>query len=103
MSLTKEHIINSIYNHLDFPKRISIDLVESLLEIIKKTLENGEDVLISGFGKFCVKEKHERRGRNPATGVGMMLGSRRVVTFKCSAVLKSRLMGRDETCGILSF
>ncbi|MBW1768826.1 MAG: integration host factor subunit alpha [Deltaproteobacteria bacterium] len=94
MSLTKEHIINSIYNHLDFPKRISVDLVESLLEIIKKTLENGEDVLISGFGKFCVKEKHERRGRNPATGVGMMLGSRRVVTFKCAPVLKSKINGK---------
>ena len=94
MSLTKHHIINSIYNHLDFPKGISVDLVESFLEIIKKTLENGEDVLISGFGKFCVKEKHERRGRNPATGDGMMLGSRRVVTFKCSPVLKSKINGK---------
>ena len=87
MSLIKEHIINSIYNHLDFPKKISVDLVESVLEIIKKALENGEDVLVSGFEKFCVKEKHERRGRNPATGDGIMLGSRRVVTFKCSPVL----------------
>ncbi len=94
MSLTKEQIINSIYNHQDFPKRISVDLVESFLEIIKKTLENGEDVLISGFGKFCVKEKHERRGRNPATGDGMVLGSRRVVTFKCSPVLKSKINGK---------
>ncbi len=94
MSLTKEQIINSIYNHQDFPKRISVDLVESFLEIIKKTLENGEDVLISGFGKFCVKEKHERRGRNPATGDGIVLGSRRVVTFKCSPVLKSKINGK---------
>ncbi len=94
MSLTKEQIINSIYNHQDFPKRISVDLVESFLEIIKKTLENGEDVLISGFGKFCVKEKHERRGRNPATGDGMVVGSRRVVTFKCSPVLKSKINGK---------
>jgi len=94
MSLIKEHIINAIYNHLDFPKGISVDLAESLLEIIKKTLENGEDVLISGFGKFCVKEKHKRRGRNPATGDGMMLESRRVVTFKCSPVLKSKIKGK---------
>jgi len=54
-------------------------------------LEDGEDVLVSGFGKFCVKEKNKRRGRNPATGEDMMLDSRRVVTFKCSGVLKDRI------------
>jgi integration host factor subunit alpha len=68
-------------------------VVESILEIIKKTLENGEDVLISGFGKFCVKEKNERRGRNPQTGEDLMLGLRRIVHFKCSSALKDMLNG----------
>jgi integration host factor subunit alpha len=62
MSLTKEHIINSVHNHLDLPKNRSAEVVESMLEIMKKTLENGEDVLISGFGKFCVRDKGKRRG-----------------------------------------
>jgi len=93
MSLTKVHIITSIQNQLNIPKNRSSEIVESLLEIIKSTLESGEDVLISGFGKFCVKEKGERRGRNPATGEDMMLASRRVVTFKCSGKLKDKVNG----------
>jgi len=66
-------------------------VVDSLLEIIKQTLENGEDILISGFGKFCVKEKRKRRGRNPATEEDLMLDARRVVTFRCSGLLKDKL------------
>lgn len=93
MTLTKDHLINSVHNHLGLPKTESTEMVESLLEIIKKTLENGEDVLISGFGKFCVKEKKERKGRNPHTGEDLMLGSRRVVVFKCSLVLKEKING----------
>jgi len=54
-------------------------------------LESGEDVLISGFGKFCVKEKRKRRGRNPATGEDMMLAPRRVVIFRCSGKLRDRI------------
>lgn len=69
-------------------------MVESLLDIIKKTLEKGEDVLISGFGKFCVKEKRGRRGKNPRTGRDMMLGERKVVTFICSGVLRDRINGK---------
>jgi len=61
------------------------------LEIMKKTLENGEDILISGFGKFCVKAKKERKGRNPATGDDMMLAPRKVVTFKCSGKLREKI------------
>ena len=91
MSLTKAHIINSIQNQLNIPKSRSSELVESLLKIIKSTLESGEDVLISGFGKFCVKEKSERRGRNPATGEDMMLSPRKVVTFKCSGKLRDKI------------
>ena len=73
MSVTKANIVDSIYNHCGCSKTQSIDLMESILETIKMTLESGEDVLISGFGKFCVKEKNERRGRNPQTGDDLML------------------------------
>ncbi|MBC8394370.1 MAG: integration host factor subunit alpha [Deltaproteobacteria bacterium] len=91
MTLTKADIVESIQNHLGFPKNRSAEIVESLLEIIKKTLENGDDVLISGFGKFCVKSKKERRGRNPANGQDLMLSPRKVVTFKCSGVLREKI------------
>ena len=94
MTLTKANLVDSIYEQLDFSKTKSAQLVESLLEAIKKTLENGEDVLVSGFGKFCVKEKNERRGRNPATGEDLALGARRVVTFRCSTVLKDKMNGK---------
>jgi len=96
MTLTKEQIVNSIYNNLDLPKPRSAQIVESFLEIMKKRLEDGEDILISGFGKFCVKDKSERRGRNPTTGEDLMLGSRRVVVFKCSGVLKDKLNGKSD-------
>jgi len=91
MSLTKVHISNSIQNQLNIPKNRSSEIVESLLEIIKSTLESGEDVLISGFGKFCVKEKSKRRGRNPATGGDLMLAPRKVITFRCSGKLKDKV------------
>ena len=93
MSITKAHLADSIHNQLCLPKNQSIQAVESILEIIKKTLENGEDVLITRFGKFYVKEKRKRRGRNPATGEDLMLGSRRVVRFKCSDKLRERMNG----------
>jgi len=64
MALTKDHIITSVHNHLNLPKSKSVELIDSLLEIIKNILERGEDVLISGFGKFCFNEKNKRRGRN---------------------------------------
>ncbi len=91
MTLTKDQIVNSIHAQLGFPKNRSFDLVESVLEIIKNTLENGEDVLISGFGKFCVRDKKKRRGRNPATGRELMLDARRVVVFKCSERLREKV------------
>ena len=91
MTLTKDHIVNSIRGQLDLPKTKSTELFESILEIIKTTLENGEDVLISGFGKFFVKEKGNRRGRNPQTGEDLTLESRRVVTFRCSPVLRDKV------------
>jgi len=94
MSLTKADIIDSIYNQCDFSKTRSIQLTESILETVKKTLESGEDVLISGFGKFSVSEKNERRGRNPATGNDLTLEAKRVVTFKCSPVFAKKINGK---------
>jgi integration host factor subunit alpha len=91
MTLTKARIIEEIQTELRFSKKETTDLIETLLEIMKRTMENGEDVLISGFGKFCVKEKKKRRGRNPATGDDMMLSPRQVVTFKCSGKLRDRI------------
>ena len=91
MTLTKTDLIDSMYNQIGLSKTKSAQVVESLLEIIKKTLENGEDVLISGFGKFCVREKGKRRGRNPQTGKDLMLGERRVVRFKCSGILRDKM------------
>jgi integration host factor subunit alpha len=94
MTLTKAKIVDTVHNELGFPKNRSAELIEILLEQIKATLGKGEDVLISGFGKFCVKDKKERRGRNPATGDDMMLAKRRVVTFRCSHLLREKINGQ---------
>jgi integration host factor subunit alpha len=93
MALTKNDIVHSVYTQLGIPKKRSVEVVETLLEIIKKSLANGEDVLISGFGKFCVKNKRERKGRNPQTSEDMILKPRRVVTFRCSGVLRDKING----------
>ena len=95
MALTKTQLIDSLQDRIGFPRNKSSELTEILLEIIKETLENGEDVLISGFGKFCTKDKSSRRGRNPATGDDMMLKKRKVVTFKCSSVLRNKINGKE--------
>jgi integration host factor subunit alpha len=91
MTLTKAQIVDLIHEELPFPKNKSTEVIEGLIEIIKSTLANGEDVLISGFGKFCVKNKRERRGRNPATGNDLILARRKVVTFKCSGKLREKI------------
>jgi integration host factor subunit alpha len=93
MALTKADIIESVHQQLGFPQRKSNEVVEQLIETIKSNLASGDDVLASGFGKFCVNNKKERRGRNPATGDSMMLKPRRVVTFKCSGKLRRRVNG----------
>lgn len=90
MVLTKSDIAVKI-QELGFTKKTAVDTVESLLEIIKQTLESGDDVLVSGFGKFCVKKKRARRGRNPATGSELTLKERKVVTFKCSGKLRNSI------------
>lgn len=91
MTLIKAQLVDSIRKQVGLPKTKSAQVVDSLLEIIKKTLENGEDVLISGFGKFYVKDKRKRSGRNPQTGNDLMLDERRVVTFKCSGRLRDKV------------
>ena len=91
MALTKAQIVKSIHSQTGFTKDRSFQIVETLLEVIKSTLESREDVLISGFGRFCVKEKAERKGRNPATGDDLMLEPRKVVTFKCSGKLRDKV------------
>ena len=93
MTLTKSQIIESITERNGFTKKQSIETIEIILEIIKSTLASGDDVLISGFGKFCVKEKRERKGRNPSTGEDMMLRPRSVVTFRCSGKLREKING----------
>ncbi|MDO9567673.1 MAG: integration host factor subunit alpha [Candidatus Desulfaltia sp.] len=90
MALTKSDIVEKVYE-LGFTKKEAIDIIESLMEIIKSTLEKGDDVLVSGFGKFCVKNKTQRRGRNPATGDDLTLRARKVVTFKCSGKLRNKI------------
>ena len=94
MALTKKDIVEQVYTEVGFPKNQSVEIVESLLDIIKASLEAGDDLLVSGFGKFTVRDKKERKGRNPATGDDLMLKSRRVVTFKWSGKLKGKINGR---------
>ena len=91
MSLTKDDIVKALAKGNGYHLNQSVELIETLLELIKSKLVSGEDVLISGFGKFCVKEKRQRRGRNPATGEAIMLDARRVVTFKCSGQLRKKI------------
>lgn len=91
MALTKLNIIEKISETLDLSGNEVKDTVEELLEIIKSTLASGEDILITGFGRFQVNEKAHRKGRNPATGEDMMLDGRRTVTFKCSGKLRDQI------------
>ncbi|MFC1812485.1 integration host factor subunit alpha [Thermodesulfobacteriota bacterium] len=91
MRLTKAHIIKEIRNRNGYTLKKSSEAAETIIEIIKRFLESGEDVLISGFGKFCVRKKRERTGRNPSTGNSMMLPPRKVVTFRCSGKLRERV------------
>ncbi|NPA95706.1 MAG: integration host factor subunit alpha [Thermodesulfobacteria bacterium] len=91
MTLTKADLINKLYESEVLSKAEAVRAVETVIEIIKETLEDGENVLISGFGKFTVKDKKARRGRNPHTGEDLILAPRRVVTFKPSGVLRNKI------------
>ncbi len=91
MPVTKATLADSIFKTSDLQKNESIVILDSLLEIIKSTLESGEDILITGFGKFTVKEKKTRKGRNPQTEEPLQLDARKVVIFRCSAVLRGKI------------
>ena len=91
MALTKDQIVNEVYWKLGLRKNRAREVVEQLLEIMKRTLESGEDLLISGFGKFVVKEKRARRGRNPQTREDLQLRARRVAVFKTSGILRKKI------------
>ena len=91
MALTKIEIVEEIRQKTFLSPHQARNSVETLLEIMKSTLTSGEDIMISGLGKFCVKDKAARKGRNPATAQEMILKPRRVVTFKCSGKLRDRV------------
>jgi integration host factor subunit alpha len=96
-TLTKANIVDAVAEGNGFTQKKTLETVETMLEIIKSTLESDDDLLISGFGKFCVKKKGERRGRNPSTGEDMMLAPRKVVTFQCSVILREKLNRKKAT------
>lgn len=91
MALTKSGIIKQVCNELACPRNQSVEIVESLLETIKATLASGDDLLVSGFGKFLVRDKKPRKGRNLVTGKTVTLPARRVVTFRCSGKLREKV------------
>lgn len=93
MALTKADLVHKVYEAQDLSKVQATEAVEAFLNIAKGCLEKGEDLLLSGFGKFTVKEKRARRGRNPQTGDALMLDARTVVTFKPSGILRDRING----------
>ena len=96
-TLTKTHIVSAVTNQNGFTQKKSTEVVEILLELIKSALESGENVMISSFEKFSVKQKAERKGRNPATGKDLILAPRRVVTFQWSGKLKEKLNTKPRT------
>ena len=92
MTLTKADLVQQVYkNHETLTKAQATESVESFLRISKNSLINGKDLLLSGLGKFNVKDKNARRGRNPQTGDELTLEARRVVTFKPSGILRDKI------------
>lgn len=94
MTMTKAGIVDSVYNRLDITKKDAKEYVETVLDTMKETLCEGEEIKLSGFGKFEVRAKGERVGRNPRTGVEIKIPERCVLRFKVSQVLKDRLNGK---------
>ena len=89
--MTKADIVEKVYEKVGLSKKESVELVEKVFETLKETLESGEKIKIAGFGNFVVKQKNDRRGRNPQTGVEIIIKARRILTFKPSMVLKEAL------------
>ncbi|MFB6264976.1 MAG: integration host factor subunit alpha [Bradymonadaceae bacterium] len=98
-TLTKSNIVDAVYDRVDATKRETADYVDAVIETIKETAEGGDDVKISTFGKFVVRHKDERIGRNPKTGVEITIPERKVVRFKVSEVFKDELNGEREFDG----
>ena len=96
-TLTKAHIVENLLAKNLFTKRESAQIIEALFELLRQSLEQGDDVLISGFGKFCVQEKNQRRGRNSQSGEPITLPSRKVVSLKCSGKLREKINREVET------
>ena len=95
MTMTKADLVERIYEKVGFSKKEATEVVESIFEVVKKRLEHGEKVKISGFGNFVVNEKRPRKGRNPQTGEEIVISGRRVLTFKASQVLKKVMNGEE--------
>lgn len=93
MALTKANLIHRVYQQNGLSKTQASEAVESFLAIVKRSLQEGEDLLLSGFGKFKVKQKKARRGRNPQTGDELIITPRKVVTFNSSKFLRNRING----------
>jgi len=91
MSLTKDKLITCLQTQAGLDKHESRQIMERLLGIMKETLVKGEELLITGFGKFSVRQKHTRRGRNPQTKESLVLAARKVLVFKASGVLRERI------------
>ncbi len=93
MTLTKADMAESLFNELGFNKREANDLVDLFFQEIKATLAIGEQVKLTNFGNFYLRDKNERPGRNPVTGEDVLISARRVVTFKAGPKLRARLEG----------
>jgi integration host factor subunit alpha len=89
--MTKADIVNRVHEETGFSKKESMDMVECVLELVKNTLESGENVKISGFGNFIVMQKNDRKGRNPQTGEAMTIGARHILTLKPSLLLRKTI------------
>ena len=97
MTINKESLVEMVHNEIGLNKREAKELIQSFFEQIKKSLEEGNDIKLSGFGNFNLRDKAPRPGRNPKTGEEVTISSRRVVTFKSGLKLKSKLEGYDGT------
>ncbi|MRR54187.1 MAG: integration host factor subunit alpha [Deltaproteobacteria bacterium] len=91
--MTKADLIETVRVTSGFPKKAAVEIVESVLDIIKETLASGEEIKVSGFGKFVVHQKHDRTGRNPQTGESLTITARKILTFKPSILLKQEING----------
>ncbi len=94
--MTKAEIAKIVHERVGLTKKESAQIVESVLSVVRNSLEKGENVKLSGFGHFIVRQKHARRGRNPKTGMDITIAPRSVVTFRASPLLKKKLIGVNE-------